>query len=141
MSQRRIWIGESRPQHRDGGNVQGGSQFFLVQEEGKRERIARVNSAHAMEALHAKVQASWEGQIYRLGEDLQLPFPRLDSVDGGTITTELVGPSVEMLLRRRDLPVPLAEEEVTALVVNTIRANVPLADNGVMPFDGHLGNA
>ena len=136
----RFWIGQSHARHPERGDVTGGSQFFHVYRPGARDCIAREFLAHGAVGLHGRCLVKWEEKIYRQGRRNRLPFPVLVSAQGTMVTTELVGPSVRMLLERPDLHVPLSEEEVASLVVNVLRASISIADAGFMPFDAHLYN-
>jgi hypothetical protein len=136
----RFVIGHSRARHRSGGGP-GSARFYHVYRPGMRDCIAREFLAHGVEGLHGRRLVKWEEAIYREGWRQGLPFPELVTAEGTTVTTELVGPSVRMLLERPDLPVPLTEQEAAALLIALLRASIPLADQGVMPFDGHLHNA
>lgn len=135
----RLWIGQSRPRHP--GDVTGGSQFYYHYMPGFRDRISRELLAHGMVSLHAQCLVDWEKQIYQLGHERGLPMPVFVDASRTTVTTELVGPSVRMLLERDQLPVALVEAEAAALVCNTLRCGAQLADAGLMPFDGHLHNS
>lgn len=137
----REWIGQSRARNPARGEITGGSQFFLVYRPNRREAIARQILAHGMTGLHGRCMVDFERNIYNLGAEVKLPFPQLIATDKDTTTTELVGPSVRMLLERPDLPVALTEDEAAALLVHTLRAKEKLADAGFMTFDGHLHNA
>lgn len=137
----REWIGQSRPRNPARGEITGGSQFFLVYRPNRREAIAREIVAHNMTGLHGPCMVDLERKIYNIGAEAKLPFPQLIATDKDTTVTELVGPSVRMLLERPDLPIPLTEEEAASLVVHALRAKGKLADAGFMTFDGHLHNA
>jgi hypothetical protein len=136
----RIWIGQSRARHPERGDLTGGSQFYHVFRPGARDGISREFLAHGVVSLHGRCLVRWEEMVYREGRKRDLPFPELIGADATSVTTELHGPSVRMLLERHDLPVPLIEEEAAALIVNVLRAAVPLAESGVMCGDGHLHN-
>ncbi len=136
----RLWIGQSRPRNPERGDITGGSQFYFHYRPGFRDAISRELLAHGMVALNAECLVAWERRIYQIARDRGAVLPALVDADRTTVTTELVGPSVRMLLERHDLPIALTEEEAAALVTNTLRAGIALADAGLMPFDGHLHN-
>lgn len=135
----RQWIGQSKPRKSQGGAT-GGSQFSYEYQPGWRGAIAREFLAHGMVSLHGRSLIKWERKVYDFGAEQGLPFPRcIDSRDT-TIVTELVGPSVKMLLERSDLPVRLDEAEIGSLILRTVREDALVADAGIQQFDGHLNN-
>lgn len=134
-------IGQSKPRNQAGGDIAGGSQFYHVYKPGQYDHIERQMLAHGLVSLQAPSLVNWEEQIYRSAQKLDLPFPVLVSVHDTTTRTKFVGPNVQMLLERSDLPGgALNELEIASLIVNVLLANAPLADEGFMPFDGHLQN-
>lgn len=136
----REWIGQSRARNAARGEITGASQFFIFHRPGFRDAIGRQILPHGMTGLHGRALIQHETEVYRRGEAAGLPLPRLIATDNEMCVTELVGPSLRMLIERPDLPVMLTEEEVAALVVNTLHACNALAEAGFVPLDGHLHN-
>jgi hypothetical protein len=133
------YIGQSRPRH---GNKTAGSQFYFEEiGEGERGGITREYLTYKMTSLHASVLVEHEKAFYEFAAAHDLPVPELLEAHGLRLTTELVGPSARMLFENRNIPFPLKDDEAASLLVNLLRANRRLADQGVWPADGHLHNS